>query len=672
MKNIEAERTRNPKRRCADRPIATRSDKIQSVHLDRLAIVYVRQSTPQQVRRCTQSTEVQYDLEDRALALGWPKENVLVIDDDLGTSATSSSHRPGFQRLVTEVTMDHVGIVLGVQMSRLARSCKDWYHLLDLCGVYRTLIADLDGIYAPWLHNDRLLLGLKGAMAEAETHIIQQRMYTGLLKKAERCEMFCCAPTGYMRRLSGEVTFDPDEQVQHVVRLIFRKFKELGTVNAVLDYLVANNIQMGFRLRVGSQKGSLEWRRPTRGTIRDVLRNPIYAGAYAFGRRRVDPKRKKPDQAGSGRVELPMDQWHVLEKDRLPAYISWQEFEVNLKRINENRSRSESRGAPRKGAALLSGLLICRRCGRRMMPQYATSQDYYRYWCHNARVHHGDPICQSLSGVALDAQIEKLVLATLQPAGLDVSIRATENIEQERAEANRLWEQRLERSDYEVDRARRQYDFCEPEHRLVARQLEKEWEKNLSERSQLRQEYERFRLEKPKHLSDEEKGLIRQLATDIPALWNDAATTVDIKKAILREVVETIAVDVVGNSEKVNVAIKWAGGHETEATVIRPVASLVQLSYYPELVDRFRTLAREGQTAKEIADCLNAEGFVPPKRTGFFKPISILRLGARLRIQITGTARKRQDPLNAMPVNEALVRTGHAVALLSVEAAKFL
>src|SRR5215218_3974976 len=297
------------------------SGKIGPSHLERLAVVYVRQSTAQQVLDHQESTRLQYGLVARARRMGWPEERILLIDDDLGKSGSDSEGRVGFRRLVSEVGLDHVGIILGVEMSRLAPSSKDWHQLLEICALFARLIADLDGVYDPAQYNDRLLLGLKGTMSEAELHLIKQRMQRGKLSKARRGELVSGVPVGYLKKPSGEVVLDPDEQARHMVGLIFRKFEELGTLHGVLGYLVDHGVRLPFRERAAAGKGELSWRRPNRQTLHNMLRNPIYAGAYAYGRRRVDPRRRKPGGRDTGRVALPRRQWTVLIKDRLPAYI---------------------------------------------------------------------------------------------------------------------------------------------------------------------------------------------------------------------------------------------------------------------------------------------------------------------------------------------------------------
>lgn len=323
--------------------------KIQGHHRDRLALVYVRQSTLQQIERHQESTRLQYGLVDRAQALGWAPSRVEVIDQDLGQSGRSVEGRPGFQRLVAEVSLDHVGIVLGVEMSRLARSCRDWHQLLEVCALFGTLIGDLDGVYDPSEYNDRLLLGLKGTMSEAELHVLKQRMLAGKQAKAARGELGMAVPMGYFRRPSGEVTKDPDAQAQSAIELIFTQFERRGTLNGVLQYLVHHQIQLPHRVRSGLAKGELEWHRPNRATLSNLLHNPIYAGAYVYGRRPVDPRRQQAGRPATGKTVADQQRWQVLLKDRLPAYISWEQFEHNLQQLKRNQNAVL--GAPRHGPA---------------------------------------------------------------------------------------------------------------------------------------------------------------------------------------------------------------------------------------------------------------------------------------------------------------------------------
>ena len=433
------------------------TEKILPRHWERLAVVYVRQSTMQQVLEHQESTRLQYGLVRRAVAWGWPEARVLVIDDDLGRSGTSAEGRQGFQRLVAEVGLDHVGLILGVEMSRLARSSKDWHQLLEICALFGTLIADLDGIYDPSQYNDRLLLGLKGTMSEAELHILKQRMSQGTLQKARRGALSFALPIGYVHNASGEVVYDPDAQVQHVVRLIFRKFEELGTLHALLRYLVQHDVQLGVRLREGPVKGPLEWRRPNRMTLQNMLKHPLYAGAYAYGRRQVDPRKKQPGRPSTGRVTRPRHAYHAFLKEHVPAYITWAQYEQNLARLEANRARAETLGAVRHGPSLLAGLLVCGRCHCRMQVRYGGPRHLHSYTCNRLATTYGGDYCQYLPGEPVDAFVSQWVLTALEPAALTLSLEATARLEQERQDLDRLWHQRLERAAYEAERAARPY-----------------------------------------------------------------------------------------------------------------------------------------------------------------------------------------------------------------------
>src|SRR5215207_6882275 len=620
--------------------------KIAPFHLQRLAVVYVRQSTAQQVLRHEESTRLQYGLVDRARQLGWPEERIVVIDDDLGHSAAEGEHRAGFKRLVSEVSLDHVGMILGVEISRLARSSKDWHQLLEICALFGTLIADSDGICDPADFNDRMLLGLKGTMSEAELHVIKQRMHQGKINKARRGELGFDVPTGYVRSSSGAVTLDPDEEVQQVVRLIFRKFEELLTVHALLRYLVAHDIRVGVRVRGGENKGELEWHAPNQTTLQNMLKNPIYAGAYAYGRRRTDPRKRKPGRRSAGRTSPSPGGWHVLLKDRLPAYISWDTYEKNLRQLQDNRAVADAKGAPRDGDSLLQGLVVCGHCGARMTVNYHGSDKRYSYVCTRQNTVYGGSSCQCLSGAPLDAFAAGKVLKALEPAALELSLEAAKNIESERAELDGLWQKRMERATYEAERAGRHYRLLEPENRLVARQLAKDWEQKLATQQRLEEDYHRFCSERPKLLTESEREAIRRLSEDIPALWGAQTTTNKDRKEIFRQVIERIAIDVEGTSERVGVEIRWAGGLATKDIMIRPVNKLEQLSYYPQLCERIRELAAEGLSRQKIADRLNEEGYRPPKRWEKFGRYGIGDLMHRLGVMAgKHTRTERQNAL---------------------------
>jgi DNA invertase Pin-like site-specific DNA recombinase len=386
--------------------VAFRSDKISELHLARLAIVYVRQSTQQQVLEHRESTARQYALADRAVALGWPTAAVQVIDEDQGHSGSSAEGRSGFQRLLAEVSSNRVGLILGLEVSRLARSCKDWHALLELCAIYRTLLADADGLYDPSQYNDRLLLGLKGTMSEAELHILKSRLQQGMWNKAQRGEVLNHAPIGYVRTLADDYVIDPDEQVQAVVRLVFEQFTRRGSVNGLLRWLVRHEVKLPIRPHFGVNRGELEWRRPNRVTLLNMLHHPIYAGAYRWGHREVDPRKKVPGKPASGRTFHAHDECRVLIHDRFAAYIAWDVFEQNQQRLAENSTIGKLLSAPRHGPSVLAGLVVCGRCGHHMLVGYGTSgggsrSRTLRYSCLRDAIDYGAQTCQSLSGASV-------------------------------------------------------------------------------------------------------------------------------------------------------------------------------------------------------------------------------------------------------------------------------
>jgi DNA invertase Pin-like site-specific DNA recombinase len=612
---------------------ALASEKIQGHHRDRLAVVYVRQSTMQQITRHQESTRLQYGLVERALKLGWSRSQVLVIDEDLGKSGATAEGRSGFQHLVAEVSLEHVGIVLGVEMSRLARSCRDWYQLLEVCAVFGTLIGDLDGIYDPRTYNDRLLLGLKGTMSEAELHVLKQRMLAGKQAKAQRGELGMQVPRGYVRRPSGEVIQDPDEQARTVIRLVFDQFERLGTINGVLQYLVHHHIELPHRVAAGPHKGELEWRRPNRVTLSNLFHHPIYAGAYVYGRRLTDSRRKKPGRPATGKTVAKPEGWQVVLKDRLPAYITWERFTQNLKQLEANTA--QALGVIRRGPSLLSGLVICGCCGLRMITRYQNNGQDLRYVCCRMAADYGEPLCQSLAGTPLDGLVSELVLKALEPAALEISLKVAEDVEAERQRLHQHWAQRLERARYEAERACRQYNAVEPENRLVARTLERHWEEALAREETVKAEYARFLAQQPPTLSAQEREVIRHLSADIPALWHAPTTTAADRQAIIRQLVERVVVTVQGESEKVELQVHWIGGHGTLTRLIRPVARLEQLSYYPQLLTRVAALHRQGYNGVMIAKVLNAEGWRPAKRRTTFTAVMVNGLLARQGVRST-------------------------------------
>lgn len=606
------------------------ASKIHDLHLERLALVYVRQSSQQQVLENRESRERQYALAQFAQRLGWPAERVVVIDDDQGQSGRTADDRSGFQRLMTEVSLNHVGMILGLEISRLSRSSKDWHQLIHVCAIFRTLLCDQDGVYDSMDSNDRLLLGMKGAMSEFELVTLRNRLLRGSRNKAERGELFLSVPLGYLKTTTGEILQEPDEQARGMVRLVFEKFEELGSAHAVWRYLVVNGLQLGFRWHGGERVGELEWRRPTPSRIRAILRHPIYAGAYAYGG--LHRARRKNPVTGQreGRTGfVPPEELHVLIQDRLPAYISWEQFLANQERLRQNRSRSQTRGVARRGSALLPGLVICGKCGYHMSTRYGTHRGA-AYYC----VHHGpqslDEPCGRIAATTLDELVAREVLRGLQPAALELSLRAMEDVEQERKRLHDHWRQTLERARQEVARAERQYNSVEPENRLVARTLEARWEDALKKQRQTEEEYHRFLAKLPATLTAADRRKILALSESIAGLWNAPTTSALDRKRIVRCVVEQVLVVADKSTEFLDVTIVWQGGTTTSHRIARPVGSFEQQRDYRRLVETIRQLHAEGLHRAQIAAKLNDEGFVPPRRRGIFTATGIRHLVHRL------------------------------------------
>jgi hypothetical protein len=508
--------------------------------------------------------------------------------------------------------LDHVGLILGIEMSRLARSNKDWHQLLELCALFGALLADQEGLYDPQQYNDRLLLGLKGTISEAELHLIRQRSWNGLVNKARRGQLHNHPPVGYVCGVDGELELDPDEGVQAVVRLVFAKFEEIGSVHGVLKYLVENRITIPIRSQSRANKGELEPHRPNLVQLSNMLHHELYAGAYCWARRPTDPRRKVTGRAGSGRRLVAPEDCRVFIRDRYPGFISWEQYQRNVRRLQENRSRIDAPGVARGGRSLLSGLVICAKCGRRLRVTY-TDRDHSRYACVNARTQYGLPTCQSFAGRSLEQLLEKQILRMLKPAAVEVSLAAADDLEREQHTQEEHWRLRLERSRYATDRAARQYHAVEPENRLVARELERRWEQCIREQQVVKEEYERFHEQQPASLSDVQREKIRALATDIRALWRSAKCSQKDRQTIIRHLVDKIVVNTAAHSPILDVAIHFAGGFISRHELRRPIGRWDQLPEYPQLLRRLKALADGQRTAGQIAERLNEEGWHPPK-----------------------------------------------------------
>lgn len=591
------------------------SGKIHAHHLDRLALVYIRQSSPHQVIENRESRERQYALAGFAEQLGWPAERILIVDDDQGQSAKTADNRVGFQRLMTEVSLNHVGMILGLELSRLARSNKDWHQLVDVCGVFQTLLCDEDAIYDPLDSNDRLLLGMRGAMSEFELVTMRNRLLRGSRNKAERGELFLRVPVGYVKLSTGEVIQEPDEQARGMVQLVFDKFQELGSSYAVYQYFLGNDLELGFRSQSGPQRGDLQWRCPNPTRILWILKHPYYAGAYAYGIHRAGKKNPITGKSEGGKWFVPPEEMQVLIRDRLPAYISWEQYLANREQLQQNRSLHDSRGVPRQGEALLAGLIVCGKCGYRMATVHKERQHAAYHCAEQWRQPSIEP-CGGTRAKPVDELVAQQVLLALEPAALELSLKAAANGDLERGRLHDQWQKKRERARQDAERAERQYQTVESENRLVARTLEARWEAALITQREVEEEYHRFAAKLPQSLSDADRERIRHLAGNVTDLWNAADTTITDRKQIVRSLVDKVIVTPDRCSERVDVTIEWQGGFSSQHQIARPVGSYTQLQDYEKLTERIRELDGQGLHVAEIAEKLNEEGFVPPRRRG--------------------------------------------------------
>jgi DNA invertase Pin-like site-specific DNA recombinase len=609
------------------------STKIQATHRQRQGVVYIRQSDPKQVLKNRESAFNQRALQERLLELGWKKGQIVVIDEDQGRSATHATGREGFQALVADVSLRKIGIILGYEVSRLSRNNADWHRLLELCALFDTLIGDSDGIYHPRDFNDRLLLGLKGTMSEAELHSLRLRLDAGRLSKAKRGQLAQQVPTGLLRTSEGSVAFDPDESVQERLRLVFWKFLELGTVRQVLHYLVQHDLKLPRRQISGVYAGDVLWKAPTRHALESILNNPAYAGVFAYGRRITDPTRQVPGRKATGRIRQPAGQWLALVPDVYPAYITWDQYQRIQAQLQENGQKMQdhlrTKGPCRSGGALLTGLVHCALCGHRMNVSY--QQGRWRYACTVAPAHYGKAPCQSLSGSPLDEAVVAEFFKALQPAHIDALEEVSRRQVEHQQELVRHLQKDVARLEYAAKRAERQYNCVEPENRLIAATLEKKWEEALAEWEQAKACWAAAQQARPVpvRLSKEVREAFADVGQRLPELWPSLAN--EAKKALLRTLVNGVHV-LRQPDGTAQIRIVWRGSLVTETSLQLPVRTLRQTPLEQAIIAQVQQLAEEGLGNAAIAACLNEKGLRPCRRKTFTAQI-VLKLKARCGIE---------------------------------------
>jgi DNA invertase Pin-like site-specific DNA recombinase len=620
------------------------NEKITSDHLSRKAYLYIRQSSIRQVMEHTESTKRQYALKERAISLGWSLSDIIVIDSDLGQSGATGSHRCGFKRLVSEVGVGNAGIVLGLEVSRLARNSSDWHRLLEICAITNTLILDEDGIYDPCHFNDRLLLGLKGTMSEAELHIIRARLLGGFFAKAKRGELKCPLPVGFTYDHLDHVIFDPDQQIQASIDMFFDIFKRVQSGTGTVKYFRQHKIKFPRKLRKGVHKGEVIWGDLVHHRVLQIIHNPCYAGAYCFGK----IKSKKMADGSTVYKKQPQEQWHTLIKDHHKGYINWQEYEQNQRILHDNAQANGSdrrKSPPREGPALLQGLVICGVCGKRMTVRYHTikGQIVPDYICQRRGIENAEPVCQYIKGNNVNQAVSNLLLESFTPMALEVVLQVQDELKARFQQADHLRKKQLHRARYEADLARRRFMQVEPENRLVATTLEAEWNTKLKELAKTQEEYEQKRQQDLQILKEEDREKILSLATDFPKLWQNPIVPYKEKKRIIRLLIEDVSLF---KNDHIDIHVRFKGGRIHSFTIPIPLNAWQERTTDKEVISQIDHLLND-YTDSEIAKSLNQQGKISGTNQLFSQRIiGNIRRGYNLKSRYTRLREKNYLTLN--------------------------
>jgi DNA invertase Pin-like site-specific DNA recombinase len=580
--------------------------KLKATHLERSAYLYIRQSTLRQVYENTESTKRQYALKKKAVALGWSEDSIITIDNDLGVSGTSSELREGFKRLVAEVGMGHAGIVVSIEVSRLSRNSSDWLRLLEICAITDTLIMDEDGIYDTNDFNDRLLLGLKGTMSEAEIHFLQSRMRGGMISKARRGELKRALPAGYVYNDNDKIIMDPDLGVQNALNLFFKTFRRTGSAFATVREFNRLNLKIPKRFLNGFRKGELAWNPLTHSRSLRLLNNPIYAGIYYYGRAQI-----KKTINGKKSLNMPIESWHAYMPDAHPGYITGDQFDENVKKRKENAcayGEDRKKSPPREGPALLQGIIVCGRCGKRMSVRYQKncSKLVPIYTCMRDCTQNGAKVCQIVMGEKVDEEISKMLLEMLNPLAIKAAIKVQNELSQRKLEACSFYRQQVERAKYEMELARKRYMLVDPQNRLVATELEAEWNLKIRELEKLKDEYEKKKEDDLKEVTKTTKSDIIKIANDFAKIWSSENVSFRERKRMLRLLIEDVTIR---NSDKKVVAnIRFKAGTSKTLLIEKKLPICEVRKTRKDIVRQVDELT-ENYIPSEIADILNKKGY---------------------------------------------------------------
>jgi DNA invertase Pin-like site-specific DNA recombinase len=627
--------------------VTSGQEKIRANHLQGVAYIYLRQSSPTQVLHHRESQINQERMADRARILGWHEDQIKVIRTDLGQSGREITMREGFRKLLSEVSLGHVGIVLGYEVSRFSRNNSDWYRLLEAVALFDTLIADYDGVYDLNLFNDRLLLGLKGAMSEAELHLMKLRLDAGRKRQLERGTFRLYLPTGYVRLDDGTVIKDPNERVRHVFDLIFQKFRDLPSCTKVLEYFAENDILVPRRQVSGIRKGEMLWRPAQYAFFYQILTIPTYAGTLVYGR-------KTTQSATLTRLIKPHDEWQYVHQDSYPAYITWQEYLGNQEKLRTNRpivipGSASGMGASRQGNALLQGLVYCGKCGHRLGTAY---KPYGKYRCGVAKRQFGKSVCDQFRAEIIDKTVVNAFFDAIQPAQLNILAQVMDAQDQDYVNLKHHWQLRIQQATYDAQRAQRQYDAVDPDNRLVAVELERRWEASLTMLKETEQAFEDFEASRTQlKLTPELRNQFQHICHTLPDLWEQLEPR--DKKDLLRSLIRKVIVTRI-HTDQVKVKIVWISGYFSEHSTWISVHTLKKMKRYDQLVARIHSLWEQKLNDEDIAKQLTDEGFTSARQNFISKHI-VLKIRHQYR-WLTSSSPKIDAPEGFIKVNELAQR----------------